>query len=57
MRVHWSRTEPNRFARSLFAGVPTRYDRLAAVLSLGQDRRWRRAMVDRVIDGPPGCST
>ena len=52
MRVHWSRTEPNRFARSLFAGVPTRYDRLAAVLSLGQDRRWRRAMVDRVIDGP-----
>ena len=52
MKVHWSRTEPNRFARSLFASLPTRYDRLAAVLSLGQDRRWRRAMVDRVIGGP-----
>ena len=52
MKVHRSRTEPNRFARSLFASLPTRYDRLAAVLSLGQDRRWRRAMVDRVIGGP-----
>ena len=52
MKVHLSRTDPNRFARSLFASLPTRYDRLAAVLSLGQDRRWRRAMVDRVVGGP-----
>ena len=43
------RTSPTAFARSLFAGLPARYDRLAAVLSLGQDRRWRREMIDHVI--------
>jgi demethylmenaquinone methyltransferase/2-methoxy-6-polyprenyl-1,4-benzoquinol methylase len=42
------RSSPTRFARGLFAGLPPRYDRLAAILSLGQDRRWRRAMIDRV---------
>ena len=41
-------TSPTAFARALFAGLPARYDRLAAVLSLGQDRRWRREMIDRV---------
>ena len=47
------RTSPTAFARSLFAGLPARYDRLAAVLSLGQDRRWRREMIDRVaVTGP-----
>ena len=47
------RTPPTALARRLFAGLPTRYDRLAAVLSLGQDARWRRQMVDRVaIDHP-----
>ena len=29
---------PNRFARELFAPLPARYDRLAEVLSLGQNR-------------------
>jgi demethylmenaquinone methyltransferase/2-methoxy-6-polyprenyl-1,4-benzoquinol methylase len=53
MLVHRSRTEPNRFARSLFAALPPRYDRLAAVLSLGQDRRWRRTMIDH-LTGEPG---
>ena len=48
MKVTRSRTEPNRFARTLFAGLPDHYDALAAVLSFGQDRRWRRAMVDRL---------
>ncbi len=52
MKVHRSRTEPNRFSRSLFAGLPTRYDRLAALLSLGQDRRWRRTMIDHVVGAP-----
>jgi demethylmenaquinone methyltransferase / 2-methoxy-6-polyprenyl-1,4-benzoquinol methylase len=52
MLVHRSRTEPNRFARSLFAGLPPRYDRLAAALSLGQDRRWRRAMIDHLTGTP-----
>jgi demethylmenaquinone methyltransferase / 2-methoxy-6-polyprenyl-1,4-benzoquinol methylase len=37
--------ERNRAARALFAGLPPRYDRLAAILSLGQDARWRREMV------------
>jgi demethylmenaquinone methyltransferase/2-methoxy-6-polyprenyl-1,4-benzoquinol methylase len=53
MQLRDSRTDPNRFAQSLFAGLPARYDALAAVLSLGQDRRWRRRMVDRVIDAEP----
>jgi len=44
----------NRFARRLFSPLPARYDRLEAWLSLGQNARWRRAMVDRVVDGPPG---
>jgi demethylmenaquinone methyltransferase/2-methoxy-6-polyprenyl-1,4-benzoquinol methylase len=35
--------------RRLFAPLPARYDRLAALLSLGQDARWRRAMVDQVV--------
>lgn len=46
-----SRAEPNRFARELFDGLPSRYDALAELLSFGQNRRWRSAMVDRVADG------
>src|SRR2546421_3656305 len=46
-----SRTEPNRFARELFDGLPARYDALAELLSFGQNGRWRAAMVDRVADG------
>jgi demethylmenaquinone methyltransferase/2-methoxy-6-polyprenyl-1,4-benzoquinol methylase len=53
MRVSESRVEPNRFARALFAGLPARYDRLASVLSLGQDRRWRREMVDHLVAPAP----
>src|SRR3954464_10863394 len=49
MRVSDARVEPNRFARALFADLPARYDRLASVLSLGQDGRWRREMVGRVV--------
>ncbi len=43
----------NDFARGLFAGLPARYDLLAELLSFGQNRRWRRTMVDRVIAGHP----
>ena len=46
-------TDPNRFARGLFDGLPNRYDLLAEVLSLGQNRRWRRAMVDRIVPARP----
>ena len=41
----------NRFAQGLFTPLPGRYDRLAEVLSMGQNGRWRRAMVDRIA-GP-----
>jgi demethylmenaquinone methyltransferase/2-methoxy-6-polyprenyl-1,4-benzoquinol methylase len=41
-------TDPNRFAQELFDGLPDRYDRLAEVLSFGQNGRWRRTMVDAV---------
>src|SRR6266851_2213378 len=47
-------SDPNRFAQALFNGLPNRYDLLAEVLSLGQNRRWRRAMVDRIVPARPG---
>src|SRR5580658_4034225 len=40
---------PNGFARELFDGLPDRYDRLAELLSFGQNGRWRAAMVGRVL--------
>ena len=46
-------SDPNRFARALFTGLPNRYDLLAEVLSLGQNRRWRQAMVDRIVPARP----
>jgi demethylmenaquinone methyltransferase / 2-methoxy-6-polyprenyl-1,4-benzoquinol methylase len=39
-------------ALKLFAALPRRYDAAGAALSLGQDPRWRRAMVARVGAGP-----
>jgi demethylmenaquinone methyltransferase/2-methoxy-6-polyprenyl-1,4-benzoquinol methylase len=41
-------------ARTVFTGLPARYDRLAYLLSFGQDRRWRRAVVDRAAAASPG---
>ncbi|MGH3489492.1 MAG: class I SAM-dependent methyltransferase [Actinopolymorphaceae bacterium] len=54
--VQRSRSEPNVFARSLFDRLPARYDLLAEVLSFGQNRRWRAALVDAVaaMRPPPG---
>jgi demethylmenaquinone methyltransferase/2-methoxy-6-polyprenyl-1,4-benzoquinol methylase len=40
-------------ARDVFTGLPGRYDRLAYLLSFGQDRRWRRAVVGRAATGAP----
>ncbi len=40
-------------ARTVFSGLPARYDRLAYLLSFGQDRRWRRAVVERVALARP----
>lgn len=45
--------ESNRFAQQLFRPLPARYDRLAEILSMGQNARWRRAMVDRVVASGP----
>jgi demethylmenaquinone methyltransferase/2-methoxy-6-polyprenyl-1,4-benzoquinol methylase len=42
-----------RHALGLFEGLPTRYDRVGAVMSFGQDPRWRRALVG-AIDPQPG---
>lgn len=42
-----------RHALDLFAGLPGRYDRMGALLSFGQDPRWRRALVD-AVDPRPG---
>ncbi|HEY3530520.1 MAG TPA: class I SAM-dependent methyltransferase [Nocardioides sp.] len=52
--VRRSREEPNAFARDLFDGLPARYDVLEELLSLGQNRRWRTAMVDAVAEDRPG---
>src|SRR5437867_10680702 len=41
-------SERSRFARSLFAGIAPQYERMASVLSLGQDARVRRFMVSSV---------
>ena len=48
-----SREEPNDFARDLFDGLPAHYDALEELLSFGQNRRWRTAMVDAVAGGRP----
>ncbi|HEY3829939.1 MAG TPA: class I SAM-dependent methyltransferase [Solirubrobacteraceae bacterium] len=40
-------------ARELFAPLPRHYDRVAAVLSFGQDPRWRSALV-AALDAAPG---
>src|ERR671924_1561051 len=39
-------------ARTLFAPLGPTYDRYAALLSLGQDPRWRRFLVSRVEAEP-----
>ncbi len=40
--------ERTQHARRLFAGIASEYDRMGAVLSLGQDPRWRRFLVSKV---------
>src|ERR1035437_7798145 len=39
-------------AHRIFTGIAASYDRVARLLSLGQDSRWRRALVD-AIDARP----
>ena len=42
-----------RHAVELFHGLPSHYDRVGALMSFGQDPRWRRTLVD-FIDPHPG---
>ena len=43
----------NAFASGLFEDLPPRYDRLAEVLSLRQNRRWRRELVRHIARFKP----
>jgi len=52
--VRSSTVEPNRFARELFSGLPGRYDLLGELLSFGQNARWRRELVEHIVDAHPG---
>ena len=54
MDVTRSRTQPNVFSRHLFAPLAGRYDRLAEILSMGQNRRWRTAMVEHITGSNAG---
>jgi demethylmenaquinone methyltransferase / 2-methoxy-6-polyprenyl-1,4-benzoquinol methylase len=55
-------TPRKRHALELFEGLPGAYDRMGALLSFGQDPRWRRALVqaigpqpgDRILDVATG---
>ena len=40
---------PNLTARRLFAPIAPTYERWARILSLGQDGRWRRAMIEGLV--------
>ena len=43
----------NAFAAALFEDLPVRYDRLAEVLSLGQNARWRHELVRHIARRQP----
>ena len=47
-----SRSPRKRHALALFQGLPRHYDRMGALLSFGQDPRWRRALVNAVDPKP-----
>lgn len=46
-------TPENAFAAGLFEELPARYDRLAEVLSFGQNRKWRHELVRHVANFRP----
>jgi demethylmenaquinone methyltransferase/2-methoxy-6-polyprenyl-1,4-benzoquinol methylase len=53
MSAQRASTELNRFTRSLFHALPSRYDTLAYLLSFGQDRRWRADVVRHIAAAAP----
>ena len=46
-------TPENAFAAGLFEGLPPKYDRLAEVLSLGQNEQWRHELVRHIARVKP----
>jgi len=48
-----ARVAPSADAPRIFTGIGRTYDRVATVLSFGQDARWRRALVG-AVDAKPG---
>ncbi|MPZ97637.1 MAG: methyltransferase domain-containing protein [Propionibacteriales bacterium] len=51
---HRPNDRSSRVAQDLFAPLPARYERLAEVLSFGQNGRWQAGLVDALV--PPGAS-
>jgi demethylmenaquinone methyltransferase/2-methoxy-6-polyprenyl-1,4-benzoquinol methylase len=52
LRLCWQLPMPSvrkRHAVQLFSGLPDHYDRVGAVMSFGQDPRWRRALIDGMV--------
>ena len=43
----------NEFAIDLFSPLAVRYDLLCELLSFGQNRRWRRCMIEHALSGRP----
>src|SRR5438034_767598 len=41
-----------RYVRTLFATIADRYDFITIALSYGQDRRWKRRLIDLAAPGP-----
>jgi len=57
MSIHHRIATPaakQRYVRTLFATIADRYDLITVVLSYGQDRRWKRRLVDLAA---PDCRT
>jgi demethylmenaquinone methyltransferase/2-methoxy-6-polyprenyl-1,4-benzoquinol methylase len=48
--------DQNRFAQRLFAGIAPQYERMGALLSFGQDGRWRRFLASKT-NAVPGSWT
>lgn len=47
--LRYTAGDRNRFAQGLFTPLPRRYDRLAEILSMGQNGRWRTALIERIV--------
>jgi ubiquinone/menaquinone biosynthesis C-methylase UbiE len=53
MMIDDGRSPRKHHALALFEGLPRYYDQMGALLSFGQDQRWRSALVS-AVDPQPG---